>query len=234
MDVSLVASLLAVCVSLCCKSCETFLKQIDFERVKSRHESIDAQIVLETVNQMRVRHILRNDIAWFPFDFGLATNNLDTASTRGSTRLHDIHMLVIVSFTIHAKFAVVVWEEVRFGTVVVLGEGPLHALVILPHEVLAPNLERLRVVIDFLVLRRLFQVLRLRLPRPHHIPLGTVWADDSAAARFERVHHRVVNMGCIRYLKAHSHVVLLEVVLVGNLHLLERPQAAWLVPIEDL
>ena len=105
---------------------------------------------------MRIRNILRNYIARFAFDFSLAPYDFDAATARRRTRFHDIHVFVVVSFSVHAEFAVVIWEEVSLGAVIVLRERPLHSHVVLPHEIFAANLERLRIVVDFLVLGCLF------------------------------------------------------------------------------
>ena len=50
-------------------------------------------------------------------------------------------MPIIISFSVHAEFAVVVGEKVRLWTEIELGEDAFHAADILPHHVLAADLE---------------------------------------------------------------------------------------------
>ena len=62
---------------------------IDTQRVEARHQHVDPQIVLQSVDQMRVGYILTGEHAFFLRDAGLAVDNLDTASTACCNRFQD-------------------------------------------------------------------------------------------------------------------------------------------------
>ena len=62
------------------------------------------------MNQVRVRYILRNNIAWLSLDFLLAAYNLDSTTTGRSTWLHDVHVLVVVILSVHDELSVIVRE----------------------------------------------------------------------------------------------------------------------------
>lgn len=123
---------------------------------------------------MRITHILRYNIAWFPLHFLFLPNNFDASATRGSTWLHDVHVPIVISFPIHAKLAIVVREEISPWTEIKLLKHALHPTNVLPHHVFSANLKRLRKVIQFLILCSFFQMLWLRLTRPLHVPFRAI------------------------------------------------------------
>ena len=183
---------------------------------------------------MRIRDVLRDYEAWLPFYFLLATNNLDSTPARRCARLHNIHVLVVVCFSVHGELSEVVGEEVGLRAEVVLGKDPPHPAKVLPHHVFTANLEGLWEVIDLLVLRGFLKVLRLRLASPHDVPFRAVWPYNPASSGFQRVYHRVIDVGCFGDFEAESHVVLLEVLLLSNLHFLEGFQLCLARPVDDL
>ena len=78
---SFVYILLTVRILLCGKSSQTFLEEIHFKWIKSCHERINAQIVLETIDQVRVADVLGHDIARLALDFLLLADDFDTTTT---------------------------------------------------------------------------------------------------------------------------------------------------------
>ena len=59
---------------------------------------------------MRITDILGHYVAWLALDLLLLANNLDASTTRGGTCLHDVHVLVVFSLSIHAELAIVIGE----------------------------------------------------------------------------------------------------------------------------
>ena len=76
-------------------------------------------------------------------------------------------------------------------------------------------------MVHLLILGGLLEVLGLRLSSPHNVPFRAVRANDAEACRLQRVDYRVVDMCCLTDFETKHHVVLLEVLLSGDLHLLE-------------
>ena len=111
-------------------------------------------------------------------------------------------MPVVVSFSIHAKLAIVVGEEVGPGAEVELLEHSLHPTKVLPHHVFSSNLEGLREVVKLLIFGCFFKVFWFCLTSPLHVPFRAVWSNDSHSSCLERVDHGVVNVSCLGYLKA--------------------------------
>ena len=62
---------------------------IDTQRVEARHQHVYPQIVLQSVDQMRVGYVLTGEHAFFLRDAGLAVDNLDTAATARRNRFQD-------------------------------------------------------------------------------------------------------------------------------------------------
>ena len=136
----------------------------------------------------------------------------------------------VLGLTVHAELAIVFGEEVRFWTEVELGEDFAHPAYVLPHQVLAPHLERLREVVHLLVLSCLFEVLGLGLTGPHDVPLGAIGAHYAESSCLQRVDDGVVNVGSLGDFEAEDHIVLLEVLLASHLHLLELSQVRFCRP----
>ena len=170
---------------------------------------------------MRIADVLRDNIARFSLNLLLLPDDFDSTATAGRTRLHYVHVSVVVRLAIHAELAVVIGEDVGSRTEIELGKDAFHPANILPHHVFAADLERLGKVVQLLVLRRLLQVLRLRLPSPLHVPLGAVRPDYSHSSCLQRVDHGVVDVGGLGDFEAEHHVMLLEILLSRHLHLLE-------------
>ena len=141
MDVPLVDCLLTVCVLLRCETYEALPEEVDFERVEAGHQGIDSQIVLEAINQVWIAHVLGHHVAWLALDFLFLADDFDTTTARGGRWLHDVHVLVVFGFTIHAEFSIIVGEKVRLGAKIEFGEDATHPTDVLPHHVLAANLE---------------------------------------------------------------------------------------------
>ena len=223
-NVSFFCRFLTVCVFLSCESCQSFLEKVDLQRVKTCDESVDPEVIFEAIYEVRIGNVLRDNIAWLPLDLLLAPYNLDASAARGGTWLHDIHVLVVFCFSVHRELTEIVREQVSLGAEVVFRKDAAHPTEIFPHHIFATHLETLREVIYFLILCCFFEVLWLRLSSPHDVPLGTVGPNYPAATRLQRIHDRVVDVSGLRYLKPKRHVMLLEVLLFGNLHLLKRFQ----------
>ena len=133
-------------------------------------------------------------------------------------------MLVVVCFSVHGKLPEIVGEEIGLGAEVVLGENTSHPAEVLPHHVFAANLEGLWEVINLLVFRGFFHEFRFRLASPLNVPFRAVGPNNSTTSGFQGVDNGVVNVSRFGYLESKSHVVLLEVLLLSNLHFLERFQ----------
>ena len=173
---------------------------------------------------MRVGNVLRDDIAWLSLHLLLAADYLDSTAAGRGTWLHNVHVLVVVRFAVHGEFPEVVGEDVGLRAEIELGEHPPHPAEVLPHHVLAANLEGLWEVVDLLVLSSLLEMLWLRLASPHAVPLRAIRSYNSAATGLQRVHHGVVDVGRFSDLEPKGHVVQLEVLLLCNLHFLEGLQ----------
>jgi len=79
-DVPLVDRLLTIGVLLRCETHETLFEKVDLERVEAGHQGVDPQIVLEAINQVRIAHVLRHNIAWLALDFLLVANDFDATT----------------------------------------------------------------------------------------------------------------------------------------------------------
>ena len=110
MDISFFCRFLTIRVFLCSKSCKSFLEEINLQRVKTCDKSINSKIILEAIYQVWIRDVLRDNIAWLPLDFLFAPNHFDASATRRSTRLHDVHMLVVLRFSVHCELTEVIRE----------------------------------------------------------------------------------------------------------------------------
>jgi len=113
---------------------------------------------------------LRHYVAWLSLDLLLLAYYFDTASTGRCTWLHNVHVSVIFSFSIHAELSIVVREKICLRAEIELLEHALHSANVLPHHVFATNLERLWEMIHLLILCGLFEMLRLYLSGPHNVP----------------------------------------------------------------
>ena len=134
--------------------------------------------------------ILLDQVAGPTFgDFLHASDDLDAATAGRSTRLHDVHVLVIVSLSVHAELAIVIWEQIGLRAEVEFLEDAPHSTDVLPHHVFTTDLERLREMIELLVLGRFLEMLRLGLACPLHVPLGAVWTHYAEAGILQSVHH---------------------------------------------
>lgn len=91
MNEALLKRLRVVTVLLSRKTNESFLKQVDLERLEAGNEHVDAQIILEAINKVRVGDILTDDIAIFSRDRLFGTNDLDALAATRSSRLHNVH-----------------------------------------------------------------------------------------------------------------------------------------------
>ena len=138
---------------------------------------------------MRIADVLGHNVAWLALDLLLLSDDLDATTTGRSTRLHDVHVLVIVSLSVHAELAIVIWEQVRLRAEVEFLKDAPHPADILPHHVLASDLERLWEMIELLVLGRFFEVLWFGLACPLYVPLGAVWTHYAEAGILQSVHH---------------------------------------------
>jgi hypothetical protein len=142
MHVTPVAGLLACRVLLSSEPDKSFSEQVDLKGLVARYQGVYSKVVFETVNQMRIANILRDNVAGLTFDFLFLSDNFDSATTTKGVGFHNIHVLVAVCFTLGCEFAEVIREEVSAGTEVeLLGEEALHSRAILPHQVLAADLE---------------------------------------------------------------------------------------------
>ena len=95
MDESLLKHLWVVCVFLSCKSHQTLFEQKDLQRIEASHHDINSEVIFISVNQVRVLHILGNNVTIFLVDLSFRPNYFDTFATRARGWLHDVHILVI-------------------------------------------------------------------------------------------------------------------------------------------
>lgn len=110
MHVTPITGLLACSVLLSCESDQAFSEEIYLQRLVASYQGVDSKVIFETVNQMRIANILRDNVAWLAFDFLFLTDDFDSATTTKGVGLHNIHMLVSVCFTFGCEFAEIVRE----------------------------------------------------------------------------------------------------------------------------
>lgn len=126
MDEAIGCRLLTIRILLGREPHQALLEEVDLQRVETRDERIDPQVILKALDQVRIAHVLRYDVARLPLHLLLQAYNFDAAPAGRSCRLHDIHMTVVFGLTVHAELAVVVGEQVRFGAKVELCEDFTH------------------------------------------------------------------------------------------------------------
>lgn len=153
MDVLLINRFYVIRVFLSREPDKTLFEHVNFQRVETRYQTVDPQIKLEPVDQVRIRQVLRYDVAWLLFYFLLLRDYFYSFPATESGRLHNIHVFVVVNFAICGERPVVIREHVSLRAEVELcWELTLQSHYVLPHEVFAPDLERLGEVVDLLVL----------------------------------------------------------------------------------
>ena len=81
MYVLLVDVLGAITVLLGGESHETFFKDVNLKRVITRDEAVNSEIVLESIDQVWIRHILGDNIAWLAFNLCASADNFNTSAT---------------------------------------------------------------------------------------------------------------------------------------------------------
>ena len=59
---------------------------------------------------MWIGDVLRDNVAWFPLYFSFAPNYFDASTARGRTRLHDVHVLVILCLSVHRELTEIIWK----------------------------------------------------------------------------------------------------------------------------
>jgi len=112
-DVPLFSLFWIVSVLLSSKSHEALVEQVHLEWIEASDEGIDPQIVLETVNQMRIGNVLGHDVAGLALDLLLAANNFNSPTATRRVRLHNVHVLEIFLLSVDDELAVIVREQIR-------------------------------------------------------------------------------------------------------------------------
>lgn len=157
MDVLLIGVLLTVSILLCGEPYETLGKQVDLQWLETGDKSVDTEVIFEPVDQVRVGDILRDNVARFALDVLLLTDHFDSTATRLSRRLHNIHVLEAILLAVHLELSEVLGEQIGSWTEVKIWQGLLHTGDVLPHQVFSAHLERLREMVDPLVLGGVLQ-----------------------------------------------------------------------------
>lgn len=61
-----------------CKPRQTIFKQINFQWIITRDHTVDSQVVFVAIDQVRLTHVLRNDITRLTFHLSPSTNDLNS------------------------------------------------------------------------------------------------------------------------------------------------------------
>ena len=221
-------------VRLSCKSNESILEYICFERFKTCHKHINPQVVLITSQQMRLVDVLRNQVSsMLPvFDLIFLSDNFDSFSTRGRCRFENVHVLVVWHLAVVHPAFVVVWQDVRRWTdVEVFALFATLSLAVAPQVWLWADAPSTCEVVDPLALVHVPQFLRSDQRRPEHIPRQ--WAFPKLnvveSRSLQRINHTIVRVRLLWDAElqplARLELVLSDdlnfVFLIGPLHLQE-------------
>jgi len=126
--------------------------------------------------------ILGDQVATSFVNILLFANDFDASSTTGSGRLHNVHVLVPLYFSLSTPPFVVLRENVCGGAdVVVLAVVPLHAENVSPQVVLSAKLPAPREMVYFLVLAYKFKLAWPNNAGPQHVPGGTDYQSKSSS-----------------------------------------------------
>lgn len=183
---------------------------------------------------MWVWDVLADHIPGLLFYLCFLANNFDAPTTRQSGWLHYIHVLVTINFAVCLEASVVIRDDVGFGAEIEISRLAFHSLNVFPHQVFATNLERLRKMIDSLVLCGVFQVVISDYTGPHHVPLWCIRWHNPYACCFKNIHYWVVHVGRFCHFEAQRHSVVFEVLLIGCFNFLEVTQITCPTPILHL
>ena len=179
------------------KGYQAFSKQEYLKRIKASHEHIYTKVIFKPVDEVGIRNVLRDDIPIFLVYLGLRPDDLDTFAARTGRRLHDVHVLIARTLTFDAELAIVLREDVRLRAKIEFTcslEHFLCPLNVLPHQILSPDLKRLREMVDLLVLGGVLELLRFAHSGPENVPFRAIWRDDSYSCRLHSINDRVINM----------------------------------------
>ena len=157
------------------------MEDVDSERFVTRDYYIDSQVKLVTINQKRVRNILRNDASLVNVHIVDVVYDVDTAALTGVGWLDDPHVflaLVLLKLLVMVvKVTEFVRQDVGIGTEVQsrLAEALLQPNYIETESVLAGNLITLREMVKFLELIEAFVLVALAgTGTPQDVPLVRV------------------------------------------------------------
>ena len=157
------------------------MEDVDSERFVTRDYYIDSQVKLVTINQKRVRNILRNDASLVNVHIVDVVHDVDTAALTGVGWLDDPHVflaLVLLQLLVMVvKVTEFVRQDVGIGTEVQsrLAEALLQPNYIETESVLAGNLITLWEMVELLELIEAFVLVALAGTRtPQDVPLMRV------------------------------------------------------------
>ena len=78
-----------ICVLLSSKSHKPICIHVHFERVEARNEHVDAQIVLQPIDQVGVGDVSTGKYTLSLVNFRVVSDNLDSSSTASCDRFQD-------------------------------------------------------------------------------------------------------------------------------------------------
>ena len=136
-------------------------------------------------------------------DILFLADDSDTFSTTCSNRLHNVHILEVVYFSVNAPALIVFWHDVSGWTdIESFAVKTPHALYISPHIVFSTDCPRACKVVDVLIRIQILKPALLEEASPCNIPVRA--GHVAEACHFKRVHNTVVGVGRLRYLETRS------------------------------
>ena len=184
---------------------QAIFEQIDSHGVHRSHQNIQTQIVLVSVDQVRLWHVLRHNIAAPLAHLLLFSDNTNPFATTCRNWLHNVHVFEIAHFTINLPSFVIFGENVRRRTNV---EGfaveTSHSLHITPHVIFAANWPTARKMVNVLHGADILEPTLAEKTSPHDIvrSIGNV----SKPGHFKRIYHTVVRVSRRTHLESRRRI----------------------------
>lgn len=133
------------------KSCKSFVKHIDFERVITSYQDVDSKIILKPVDKMRVMNIFGDKCILFAFYFRLLIDHLNTPPTCLVRGFHNPESSFLSIFPYHLESIKVSWKQVSDRhEIIVLRKTTTLLVEMLPHVILTSKIPTPRKVVILL------------------------------------------------------------------------------------
>ena len=163
-------------ILFCGKAHQPIFVNVYAQRIETRDQYINAQIIFQLVDQVRIRYIFTSKNTFlFGYLLSIANNANSSTTTSRNWFQNPQTGLFLSGSLILERIPIFIYKVAHWRNRESISELDPHTIHILPKQIFATELGRTRKMVRLLIPIQVFDIIWHYIASPLHIKIGVIW-----------------------------------------------------------